>query len=167
MIESGLLIFFSVLILGSIIWIILTRNLIHGVMMFAIVLISLAGIFVLIGATFLAVVQILLYAGGVLVLIAFGVMLTRRSTDGRLISRSHLIIPGVIGSLGLSTIIFLNVGSFGFGQSQNSMENVNAIKLIGMTFLTQHIVAFELIAYLLLVVLVGASYFAKNSSPDG
>lgn len=145
--------------------IVLSKNVIHAAYALALVLVSLAGIYVLLNAELLAVVQILLYAGGVIILLVFGVMMTNRLKGSKLLSENKNVLAAALLSSGVfSSLSYLlsKVPS----SAQGSIEVENQIESIGISFLTEHIVAFELIAFVLLVALVGASYLAKMSSDE-
>ncbi len=161
MIAEALFYLFSAIIVIAVIWMIFIRNLIHATFLFLVVLLSLAAIYVLLQATFIAVVQLLVYAGGVVVLLAFGITLTRRSKDQRLLSGSHLLVPGGLLFFSLALIIVWIVSQIQSGSP--SSVNPLSIESIGILFMTDYLLAFELIAYILLVVLVGATYYAKQA----
>ncbi len=145
--------------------ILVARNVIHAVYALAIVLVSLAGIYVFLHAELLTVVQILLYAGGVVILLVFGVMMTNRDGDQKLlVKHNNVLFSALISIAVLVILMYLIEGqSFEFNPSADSGDQV---RQIGISFLTDHIVGFELIAFILLVALVGASYLAKNASDD-
>ena len=154
--------FFGLLIFLSGLTLIFTENLIYAAFLLALCLLSIAGFYVIYNASFLAVIQILIYAGGILILIAFGIMLTNRSPDGKVIVGYHLLFFGSLVTLGMALLIYALMGSSTIGP-QEVLQTTGQVKKIGLRFLTQYILAFELIAFLLLVVLVGASYLGKKS----
>ena len=154
--------FFGLLIFLSGLTLIFTENLIYAAFLLDLCLLSIAGFYVIYNASFLAVIQILIYAGGILILIAFGIMLTNRSPDGKVIVGYHLLFFGSLVTLGMALLIYALMGSSTIGP-QEVLQTTGQVKEIGLRFLTQYILAFELIAFLLLVVLVGASYLGKKS----
>ena len=154
--------FFGLLIFLSGLTLIFTENLIYAAFLLALCLLSIAGFYVIYNASFLAVIQILIYAAGILILIAFGIMLTNRSPDGKVIVGYHLLFFGSLVTLGMALLIYALMGSSTIGP-QEVLQTTGQVKEIGLRFLTQYILAFELIAFLLLVVLVGASYLGKKS----
>jgi len=154
--------FFGLLIFLSGLTLIFTENLIYAAFLLALCLLSIVGFYVIYNASFLAVIQILIYAGGILILIAFGIMLTNRSPDGKVIVGYHLLFFGSLVTLGMALLIYALMGSSTIGP-QEVLQTTGQVKEIGLRFLTQYILAFELIAFLLLVVLVGASYLGKKS----
>jgi len=143
--------------------IVFTKNVLHAAMLLVSVLISLAAIFVLFQAEFVAVVQILVYAGGIVVLLAFGIMLTKRDKSGRPFSNSQLVIPSTILIAFILAFLPKIIGQIQF-VDKTEMDVTNEIPAIGIGFMTEHLLAFELIAFILLVVLVGASFIAKKQT---
>ncbi len=141
-----------------------TKNVVYATYALALVLISMAGIYVLLRAELMAVVQILLYAGGVVILVLFGIMMTNRLKGEKLLSESKNTLTSSI----ISLLIFGGMISYfsGMPTKEDVSFSTDQIKAIGVAFLTEHLVAFELIAFILLVALVGAAYLAKMSSNE-
>ncbi|MDW3193661.1 MAG: NADH-quinone oxidoreductase subunit J [Cytophagales bacterium] len=159
-IEEILFWSFGGVALLSALGIIISRNVIHGALLLVLTLLSLAAIFILFGAEFLAVVQILVYAGGIVVLMVFGIMITKREGEGNLNASSHYLVPAIlIGGLSLYLLVRV-IGRFNLTNSIVEPSQVQ-VQEIGIQLMTTNLVAFELIAYLLLVVLVGAAFLAK------
>jgi NADH-quinone oxidoreductase subunit J len=157
-----LLYFFGLLIFISCLTLIFTKNLIYAAFLLALCLLSISGFYVIYNASFLAVIQILIYAGGILILLAFGIMLTNRSPEGKVSVGNHLLFFGALTTLSMSILLYAFM-DFPSILVQDFYETTGQIREIGVRFLTQYILAFELIAFLLLVVLVGASYLGKKS----
>ena len=144
--------------------IILTKNIIYAAYSLALVLIGIAGMYVFLGAELLAVVQIFLYAGGVVILLSFGIMMTTRLRGEKILSESRN--QGVAGFISLLVFGMLSYFFSNFSLDENIKNKEDQVKQIGISFLTEHIVAFELIAFILLVVLVGSTLLAKIASND-
>ncbi len=141
-----------------------TKNIVHAAYALALVLVGIAGIYIFLESELLAVVQILLYAGGVVILLVFGLMMTNRLRGERVLSESRN--RGVSGFISVSVFVIL-VCLF---SDQNLYDDAgignDQVKQIGLSFLTEHIVAFELIAFILLLTLVGVVLLARMSSDD-
>lgn len=155
--EIAFLIFGLIIILGTVIMI-LTKQVVRALIAFVTVLLSLAGVFILFNADFLAAVQILVYAGGIVILLAFGIMLSDR-TAGKLVNKSSNGIIGVLIALAMGAIIITKVSGY---RSIPSEASPDQVRQIGVSLVSNHLLAFELIAFILLVVLVGAGYLAKK-----
>lgn len=153
------------LVLVGVALVVTTKNVIHAAYALALVLIGIAGVYVLLNAELLAVVQILLYAGGVVILLVFGVMMTSRLRGEKLLSESRNVVLGAIISLLIFSGLVWVISNHSFTISDATNQK-DQVKEIGVSFLTNHIVAFELIAFVLLVALVGAAYLAKMSRDE-
>lgn len=158
--EAILFWFFGGVALCAALGIIFVRNVIRGALLLVLTLLSLAAIFILFGAEFLAVVQILVYAGGIVVLMIFGIMLTKRQGEGNLKSSSQYLLPGIlVGGFSLYLLVRV-IGQLNVPAREIEVSTTQ-VQEVGAQLMTTNLVAFELIAYLLLVVLVGAAFLAK------
>lgn len=161
-IANTLFAFFAVMVVVPVIYMLVTKNIIRAAFALVIALLGVAAIYVLLHAELMAVVQILIYAGGIVVLLLFGIMLTRRISDeGVLTEHRNVFISGalVVLMMGLLSWFILNSGL----SWQGEPVMTDQVRKIGVSFMTDYILSFELIAFVLLVVLVGASYLAKRS----
>lgn len=158
-------ILFGLMIVFGVAIVIYTKNLVHAAYALALALVGLAGIYVLLSSELLAIVQVLLYAGGVIILIIFGIMMTNRARGTKVISASKNIVLGAV----ISSLIFIGfctvISQNSFSHEQVSVP-VNQMKKMGISFLSEHLLAFELIGFILLLVLVGASYYAKMATDE-
>ncbi|WP_405515668.1 NADH-quinone oxidoreductase subunit J [Spirosoma sp. KNUC1025] len=135
-------------------------------------LLGVAGLFVLASADFLAIAQIMIYVGGVLVLVIFGVMLTNKPEQGinsqqpnriassNRTSSSWFVAILVAGCLffGLSSLII----RANFTLLDQPVGWQSTIKTIGKQLMTEYVVPFEIAGILLLAALVGATYLAAS-----
>lgn len=162
MIVDVLFYVFSAMTIVPVIYILITRNVIRAVFSLAFSFLGLAGLYVLMSAEFIAVVQLLIYAGGIIVLMVFGLMLTKTKQNEGFITRHRSPIFGSLIALTLMICLsyFATQSNFITG---TPVTHEDSISLIGKFYLTDFIIAFEVVAFLLLVALVGASYLAKKS----
>ncbi len=144
--------------------ILFTKNIIHAVYALCLTLVGLAGVYVILMSELLAVVQIMLYAGGVVILLVFGVMMTNRLRGEKVVSGNRNQLVGGFISIGLFGLLMKLISNASF--ETNKTEPTDQIRKIGVSFLTDHIVAFELIAFVLLVALIGAAYLAKMADDE-
>ena len=144
--------------------IVFTKDIVHAAYALCLTLVAIAGVYVLLMAELLAVVQIMLYAGGVVILLAFGVMMTNRMRGQKLLTESGNVIIAAVVSIGIFSLLSYLISTTSF--SPSSVAEKDQIREIGKSFFTEHVVAFELIAFILLVALVGAAYLAKMASDD-
>ena len=96
---------FEFLAAASALFILFVKNVFYGALLLITCLLSLAGIYVISNDEFVAVTQILIYAGGILVLIIFGIMLTTRISGKPLVVKNHNWFAGTL--VGLPVLIVL------------------------------------------------------------
>ena len=162
MIASILIYIFTAITIAPIVYILITKNVIRAVFSLAFSFLGLSGLYVLLNAEFMAVVQLLIYAGGIIVLMVFGLMLTKTTLNKGFITQHRSLF---FGSL-VSFLLFIGLAALATKSRFSTgimAEAEDPVALIGQLFLTDFIVAFEVVAFLLLVALVGASYLAKKS----
>ena len=150
----------AVLLLGSALAVVLTKNLFHSVLYLALSLTATAGVFLALDAEFLAAVQLLLYAGGVVTIVVFAIVVTERLVGDRITQTSRHIVTGlmVAGGLLFGVLRFLQGADLPVERPE---IGVGVTRAIGQVLLTEFVLPFELLAVLLLVGLLGALYFAR------
>lgn len=166
MTETVFFFVFAGLAVFAIGFLLFTKNVTHAIYGFALVLLCLAALYVLINAEFLAVVQIFMYAGGVVVVMIFGIMLTNRERKGSPMTGHRQVVLSTLIGLGLFAVLIKVTLEEKLHWTREVVEQ-DQTKEIGLLFLTDHLLAFELIALLLLMTLVGAAFLAKKSSENG
>jgi len=150
----------AVLLIGGALSVVLTKNLFHSVLWLALSLTATAGIFLALEAEFLAAVQLLLYAGGVVTIVVFAIVVTERLVGERITQTSRHIVTGVVlaGALLLAVLRFLRGADL---PSERPVIAVDVTRALGQVLMTEFVLPFELLAVLLLVGLLGALYFAR------
>ena len=150
----------AVLLIGSALAVVLTKNLFHSVLYLALSLTATAGVFLALDAEFLAAVQLLLYAGGVVTIVVFAIVVTERLVGDRITQTSRQILTGLVlaGALLLGVLRFLRGADL---PVERPLIAVDVTRAIGQVLLTEFVLPFELLAVLLLVGLLGALYFAR------
>ncbi len=136
-----------------------TRNVLYSAFGLVIVLVSLAGIFVVLGAEFVAVAQLMIYVGGIVVLLLFAIMLTKATAQGKLISQRGRFISSIL--LGAGLYAFLAYLVYQIPQATPATLD-EPVTMLGKGLLTDFLIPLEVIAILLLAVLVGALTIARN-----
>jgi NADH:ubiquinone oxidoreductase subunit 6 (subunit J) len=161
---------FAILAIVSGAYMVLTRNLLYAGFSLLIVLLSIAGIYVLLFADFIAVTQLMVYVGGVLVLILFGIMLSSRVHDKSVLSENvntvwGTLIAGLI-VVGLSySILKANISSLPWLQTTQIDvlgNQKSTVQMIGIKLMTDFVLPFEIASLLLLIALMGAAYIATD-----
>lgn len=151
---------FAVTLVGAGFAVVIGKNLFHSVLWLALALVATAGIFLTLDAEFLAAVQILLYAGGVVTVVVFAIVVTERLVGERLAHTSRQLTAGLLVTGGLLVML---VRAIARGQLPSAKPPLSddLTRQIGTSLLTQYALPFELLAVLLLVGLLGASYLAR------
>ena len=151
----------AALLLASALAVVLTKNLFHSVLYLALSLTATAGIFLSLDAEFLAAVQLLLYAGGVVTIVVFAIVVTERLVGDRLTQTSRHLLNGLIvaGGLGATLVAFL-LRSVPLPVARPAMPG-DLTRAIGEAVLTRFVLPFELLGVLFLAALLGAIYFAR------
>lgn len=151
--------FFGVLAALSALGVLLTKHVFYGALLTIVCLLALAGIYVLLYAEFVAVAQILIYAGGILVVILFGIMLTAKISGKPLAVKNRNIFAG--GLVAVSLFILL-VTQFKDLALPVMAPNPAGMTQIGTDLMTVFVLPFEIAGILLLVALMGAAATATS-----
>lgn len=152
---------FAAITLLSAFFVVTTKNIVYAAFSLLFTFFGVAGIYVLLGADFIAVVQLVVYVGGILILLIFGVMLTNRITSVQMKTGTLQIVPAVIG-------VALFIGAMLAALIKTSWKNFNAelpvatTHSIGLLLIQQYAVVFELLGIILLIALVGAASMARK-----
>ena len=156
--------FFAILIIASGIVVVLSKNVMHSAFALMFTFFSVAGLYVLLNADFLAITQIMIYIGGILVLIIFGVMLTTRITGVDIktgaIGKIGFIATGILCTLIATGLIVLFITTRWPVSEQVTVTTT--VKQIGNELLTNYLLAFEAASMLLLTAILGAAFIARR-----
>src|SRR6218665_253928 len=114
---------FIILAALSAMGILFVKNVLHAALLLIICLLSVAGIYILLNAEFLAVSQLMVYAGGVLVLIIFGIMLSSRISNQPMNVETSRKIPGIITSTGMLLILVYLFNTIKFTKTNPEAES--------------------------------------------
>lgn len=136
------------------------QDIFHGALYLALVFASVAGLFILLTAEFLAAIQILVYAGAVLVLILFAIVFTRRDRKGEEVSRGHMI-AGVLLVAGLVALLLQPLLRVPWPASLIEPSGPNTYS-VGLSLFTDYVIPFEIVSLALLAALIGAVYLSKR-----
>ena len=150
----------SVLLVGSALAVVLSKNLFHAVLWLALALTGTAGIFLLLNAEFLAAVQLLLYAGGIITVVVFAIVVTERLIGERLSQTNRGVVSGALVSGGLLAIIVSTLRQRQLPLTPLPQPSDLTV-VLGKQVLTTFVLPFELLALLMLVAMLGAIYFAR------
>jgi len=150
----------AITLVGSALAVVLSRNLFHAVLWLALALTGTAGVFLLLDAEFLAAVQLLLYAGGIITIVVFAIVVTERLIGERLTQTNMRIGGGALLSAVLFGFILLVIARHPLPATRPDMPG-DLTRAIGEAVLTRYVLPFELLAVLMLAGMLGAMYFAR------
>ncbi|WP_229236197.1 NADH-quinone oxidoreductase subunit J [Emticicia sp. TH156] len=161
--------FIASITIGGAVYLLFTRNVLYAAFSLLVTLLGMAGLYVFAGADFLAVSQIMIYVGGILILMIFGIMLTNKTKDKQAADKVNTILVShhnrfwgvlVAGLLFLGFLKVIFTANFHLITRQTIQGTT--VNKIGVELMTNYVLAFELIGLLLLATLVGAAYVAKK-----
>ncbi len=145
--------------------VVFTRNPVNSVLYLVMTFFCIAGHYLLLNAQFLAVVHIVVYAGAIMVLFLFIIMLMNLNADTE--PRKHLvtrIIAGVIGGLLLVVMVGSLKGAEQLQLQQYGSSQIGLVKNLGKVLFSEFLFPFEVASILLLAALVGAIMIGKRDS---
>jgi NADH-quinone oxidoreductase subunit J len=152
---------FAAMALGGAAGVALSRNILYSAIALLFCLIGAGALYVFLSADFLAVTQLLVYIGGVLVLVLFAVMLTNRIGDVN-VSNASLGVAGGAALLFATAPVLLFVAIATPWPSQALAEIAPTTRAIGNELLTRWLLPFEIASLVLLATLVGAVVIARK-----
>ena len=159
--SNILFILIAAITIASAFWVVTSGNLIYSAVALLFTLFGVAGLFVFLFAEFLAATQVVVYVGGILVLIIFGVMLTNKIVDNQI---SHLSRPRFLAGV-ISFFIFILVLTVIFTTTWHTgaIQSTDAtVHVIGTSILTTYLLPFEVASLLLLAALMGSALLSRK-----
>jgi NADH-quinone oxidoreductase subunit J len=150
----------AILMVVAAVRLVTTKNVVHGALYLVLVLFGAAVTYLLFLAEFVAWVQVLIYIGAVVVLLLFGLMLTRApigrtALDNQQRGAAALIALGIFGAM--ATVLW-----FTFEGKTIKFEDAFSTTELGRTLFTEFVLPFEVVSVLLLAALVGAVVLARR-----
>lgn len=137
------------------------RNIVNAAYSLFFTLLGMAGFYVLLGSDFLAITQVVVYVGGILVLLMFGVLLTNRSEEELQEDGKLFVLSGVVAAVFFFLVLAQIIFAANWGKRLDS-EILPSTRGIGEHFLTTYVLPFEFSSVTLLVCLIGAAYMARR-----
>ena len=153
--------FFAVITVASAVVVVLSKSLIYSAFSLLFTFFGVAVLYVFLGADFLAGTQILIYVGGILILLLFGVMLTHRLYNLNLTTERFQSITGSV----IALAVFLSLSLVAIQTQWKVVENKElepTTSKIGQAFLQGYLLPFEIASILLLVALIGAAMLVRR-----
>lgn len=155
--------FFVVLTIAAALMVVLSKNLIYAAMALLVTLLGVAAMYVFLWADFMAGTQVMIYIGGILILLLFGIMLTHKITSVRI---SHTNVQRGVGAL-IVIVIFVGLAwmiNITPWLKISAQEPPQTVHDIGILLMTDYLLPFEVASVLLLGALIGAALLARKEN---
>ena len=163
-VESLFFWLFAALAIASALAFVTRRNPVAAALWLVQVMFALAALYVLLGAYYLSAVQVLVYAGAIMVVFVFVVMLLNLGDADEAPGRLRwLPAAGAVAGLAMAALLLRSVGLRPVEAPAIVEETTNVVMPVASSLFTEHLVAFEMTSLLLLVAVVGAVVLAKRS----
>ncbi|MBE0606073.1 MAG: NADH-quinone oxidoreductase subunit J [Deltaproteobacteria bacterium] len=143
----------------------LLPNIIYAAVALLFTFAGVAGLYVLLSADFLAATQVLIYVGGILVLIMFAVFLSNRISEAKLSNPTHFRLPAAVICLVLFGVLSYTAVSTPFAVKMGPYLPTTAD--IGELLMTRYLLPFEVASVLLLAALIGAALISRPERGTG
>lgn len=155
---------FAALTVLSAFYVVFSRNIVHAGFSLLFTLFGVAGLYAMLAADFLAATQVIVYIGGVLVLVLFTVMMTRiprQGLGGRGLDR---FVPAGIFALLLFALLYKVITGTPWAERAPGAADPTTARL-GVAFLTDFVFPFEFVSLILLAAMIGAAILIRERHP--
>ncbi len=153
---------FAAITILSAIFVVTSRNIIYSAFNLMLTFFGVAGIYVLLGADFVAIVQIIVYVGGILILLLFGVMLTNKITSVQIKTGTIQILPATIAVGAFAGILISLLFNTEWKKVGSAFPETTTTIALGNLLMNEYVLVFELLGILLLIALIGAASIARK-----
>ena len=152
---------FALVTISSAYLVVTVRNIVYSAFSLLFTLFGIAGLYALLGAEFVAIVQLIVYVGGILILMIFGVMLTNKITNVEIKTATWQIFPatvgvGILGGFILAVLLNTN------WLNLNVTDSPATTFQLGQLLMNEWVLPFELLGFVLLIALLGAASVARK-----
>lgn len=177
-VEQIMFYVFAVLVLGSALLVVCLQNLVRSIFLFFVTIFAMAGLYVFAMADFVAVTQVVIYVGGVLVLMLFAFMLSNKELLNNLqaATGSFIKFHHILGFLVASSFLFILISvifnadltHLKWIQDAERMNKIqvheNTVQQIGIHTMTKYLLPFEMVSVFLMMALIGAAHLARKEN---
>jgi NADH-quinone oxidoreductase subunit J len=159
--QEVIFVLLGALALGAAILVVTTRNVVHAALWLVVTLAGVAGCYLMLTAEFVAWVQVLIYVGAVVVLLLFGIMLTKAPIGGDADLNSENRIPAAIVALASAgTLVTLVVDAF--RHEYVDLRAGTGAAAVGESIFRTYVLPFEVVSVLLLAALIGSIVLSRR-----
>lgn len=157
--------FLSILALVAAVGVVISKNAVYSVLWLIVVFFAISGHYVLMNAQFLAIVNIIVYAGAIMVLFLFVIMLMNLNAEAEQPTNIYLKTAGIISGLTLMVVITAALSRANSNSIiLNSGTDAGLIKRLGMTLFNDYVIPFEISSVLFLSAMIGAVVIGKKEN---
>lgn len=153
---------FALLTIASAVFLVSTRNIMYSAVALFVTLFNVACLYILLRADFIAITQIMVYVGGILILLLFGIMMTHKITSVDIKTNNLNVIPSIIFTVGITAIIIMIMLTTNWRKTA-PMNNESTVSEIGRLLLSSYLLPFEVASIVLLIALIGSAMYARKS----
>ena len=146
------------------VWVVFSPNIVHAGFALLFTLLGVSGLYAFLGADFVAVTQVMVYVGGILVLVLFTVMMTRVPQQGKRRHGLDRYVPAAILAVGVFGLLYKAITSVKWPTTLAPAEPTTAE--IGLKLMTTYIFPFEYVSLVLLAAMVGAAILIRERKED-
>jgi NADH-quinone oxidoreductase subunit J len=162
--DDVLFVVFALGLIGFSLLVVTLRDIIRCGLALMAALGSLSGLFVLLGAPLVAAAEVLVYIGGITVLILFAIMLTQsKAAPAKLVFQTQAI-PALIAAVVLAIILTVTLTATDWGAS--AVRLTTATDALAMLLFNQYVLPFEVVSVLLLAAVIGGVFLAKRDETE-
>ena len=158
-----LFILILVLTLGGALGVVLTRNVVHAALALLLSLVAVAGVYLILFAEFLALVQVFIYGGAIIIVLLFAIMLTRSAEYPR-ISDNRQWPLAAVAAMGLAGVL---IPAFLINGVKDAKTQSPVFSDLANSLFTRWAIPFEIASLVLLVALIGAIIIARPGRDEG
>jgi NADH-quinone oxidoreductase subunit J len=165
--DTGIVVAFYVIAVSTVLCALMVafvRELVQATLFLALTFVGVAGIYIVLAADFVAVAQVLIYAGAISVLMTFAVMLTP-AADRRNSETSFQAPAAILGGLVLAVVVFVAYDTD--WRISNRPEFTTTAASLGQAFLKPYVVPFEIASVLLMTAMIGAIILTRPEDDEG
>ena len=154
--------FLSALAIASALMVVVSKNPVHSVLWLIVVFFAISGHYILLNAQFLFIVNLIVYAGAIMVLFLFVIMLMNLNTDTEPQKNKWLQLAGIVAGGCLMLVFIAALKSSGTQQVQMGEGNIGLIQNLGKALFNDFVLPFEISSVLFLSAMVGAVVIGKK-----
>lgn len=159
-------IFLALLATGAAIGMVISKNTVNSALFLVLNMVALAGVYLILEAQFLAIIQILVYAGAIMVLFLFVIMLLNLDREQSLFNKLRIkyFVAFLLGITVLSQVLY-SLGDISnmLPEISPDMAQVGTVEAVGNVLFTTYLLPFEMTAILLTAAVVGALLIAQHN----